>query len=58
MSDPFIGRRAFTTGVTRGIFADATGQYVIGDDGRMVRGVWLVTDQDEESDVPLVVKAE
>ena len=37
---------------------DVTGQYVIGDDGRMVRGVWLMTDQDEEADVPIVVKAE
>ena len=56
-ADPVIGRRAFSDGVTRDVFADATGQYVLGDDGRMVRGVWLVTDQEDEADAPLVVKA-
>ena len=54
-SDPNIGRRSFTDGITRGVFADATGQYVLGDDRRMVRGVWLVTDQDEKTDVPVLV---
>ena len=43
-SDPIIGRRAFTDGVTRDVFANAEGQYVFGDDGPMVRGIWLMTD--------------
>ena len=43
-ADPIIGRRSFTDGVTRDVFLDAEGQYVLGDDDRQVRGVWLLTD--------------
>jgi hypothetical protein len=48
-------RRRFTDGNDRDVFLDADGQYVLGDDGRKVRGVWLLTDQEEAADVPLVV---
>jgi hypothetical protein len=51
-ADPIIGRRLFTDGATRDVLADYDGQYVIGDDGEKVRGVWLL---DEEADVPFVV---
>ena len=57
-ADKIIGRRAFRDGITRDMFADADGQYVFGDDGRIVRDVWPVTDQEDEADVPIVVKAE
>jgi hypothetical protein len=30
-ADPIIGRRLFTDGATRDVFADREGQYVIGD---------------------------
>ena len=56
-NDPIIGRRAFSDGITRDVYLDATGQYVLGDDGRIVRGVWLMTDQEDVSDVPVVVTA-
>ena len=54
--DPIIGQRVFTDGVTRDVYLDATGQYVLGDDGRQVRGVWLLIDQEEEADAPLIVE--
>ncbi len=54
-ADTIIGRRAFTDGTTRDVFEDADGQYVLGDDGRKVRGVLLLTDQDDEADVPVIV---
>ena len=56
-ADKIIGRRAFRDGITRDVYLDAEGQYVHGDDVRMVRDVWLVTDQEDEADVPVVVKA-
>ena len=37
-AEPIIGRRQFTDGKTRDVYEVATGQYVLGDDGRMVRG--------------------
>ena len=39
------------------MFADADGQFVLGDDGEKVRGVWLLTDQEDVVDVPLMVYA-
>ena len=56
-ADPIIGQREFTYGKPRDVYEDATGQYVLGDDGRVVRGVWLVTDQEDDSDVPVVMTA-
>ena len=56
-ADRIIARRSFTDGSTRDVFADADGQFVLGDDGEKVRGVWLLTDQDEGADVPAVVYA-
>jgi hypothetical protein len=38
------------------VFFDDAGQHVLGDDGRKVRGVCLVTDQDEVADVPVIVE--
>ena len=54
-TDRIIGQRAFTDGVTRDVYLDATGQYVLGDDDRQIRGVWLLTDQEDGADVPLFV---
>lgn len=44
----------FTDGTRRPVFEDARGQYVIGDDGEPVRGVWFVP---PEADSPHVVEA-
>jgi len=55
VSDHIIGRRVFSDGVERDVYLDADGQYVIGDDGRHMHGVWLPTDQDDEADVPVIV---
>jgi hypothetical protein len=38
------------------VFAEAEGQYVL-DDGEIVRGGWLLTDQEDEADVPVIVSA-
>jgi hypothetical protein len=57
VSDPIIGRRQFADGQTRDVYLDVTGQYILGDDGRMVRGEWVLTDQEDEADVPGVVEA-
>ena len=40
--DDVVGKRLFTDGVTRDVYLDADGQPVLGDDGRQVRGVWLI----------------
>ena len=37
-TDPVIGRRPFTDGMTWDVFEDATGQYVV-DEGERVYGV-------------------
>jgi hypothetical protein len=54
-TDPIIGQRTFTDGVTRDVYLDATSQYVLGDDGRQVRGVWLMTDREDVADAPFIV---
>jgi hypothetical protein len=48
-----IGYREFVDGTRRPIYWDATGQYVLDDDGERVYGVWLIPD--EECDLPLIV---
>ena len=55
MNDASIGWLKFTDGVTRNVSFDATRQYVFSDDDCNVRGVWLLTDQNEEVDVPMTV---
>ena len=52
-SDPIVCYTLFTDGVKRPVFEDGIGQYVIGDDGDVVRGVWFIP---PEADVPVVVK--
>lgn len=49
-----MGERAFTDGTTRAIFEDADGrQYVRGDEGEPVYGVWL-----PPSDEPIEVHSQ
>jgi hypothetical protein len=51
MADRIIGERLFTDGKVRTVYEDDAGrQYVIGDDGTQVPGVWL-----PPADEPLVV---
>ncbi len=52
--DERIGERLFTDGMIRSVYRDATGQYVIGDGGAKVYGVWLVPSEDDLLDVPLI----
>lgn len=41
MEDLIIGRRLFTDGSTRTVFADDLGQYVLDDHNEKVYGVWI-----------------
>jgi hypothetical protein len=50
-----MGRVSFVDRTNRDVFADEEGQYVLGDDGEKVRGVWLLPD--DEADRPLIVPA-
>jgi hypothetical protein len=54
MSERVIGYRLFVDGVTRPVFKDQDGQYVIGDYGEIVYGDWLVSSE-QEADTPVVV---
>lgn len=47
-SNSAIGQRRFVDGITRDVFVDAEGQYVIDDDGEKIRGVWVVPEEDVE----------
>jgi hypothetical protein len=57
MSGHKIGERLFLDGVTRPVFEDQDGQYVLGDYGEVVYGVWLVPSE-QEADTPLVLSGE
>jgi hypothetical protein len=46
----------FTDGLTRPVFEDAHGQYVLDDEGEPVYGVWFIPR--EEADLPLIVEAQ
>ena len=48
-----IAHVEFTDGITRPVFEDAKGQYVVDDEGFQVRGVWYIPQ--EECDLPTVV---
>ena len=50
-----IGRVQFVDGVKREVFEDAEVQYVHGDDGEKVRGVWILPEVDDGADKPLIV---
>ena len=54
MSARQIGERLFVDGVTRPVFEDQDGQYVVGDYGEIVNGIWLVPGE-PEADTPLLV---
>ena len=56
-----IGSRLFTDCSTRPGYRDAEGQYVLDDAGGMVRGHWLLTEDDglddsDRCDMPLIVE--
>jgi hypothetical protein len=52
--NPIIGVRLFTDGITRKIYRYPTGrQYVLGDDGRPIYGVWVHPDEYNE---PVIVE--
>jgi hypothetical protein len=53
MSERVIGQRQFTDGVTRPVYEDERGQYIV-EDGERIDGVWL-TPEAEEADVPLIL---
>ncbi len=58
--DPVIGSRLFADGSTRPVYRDAEGRYVLDDAGGVVRGRWLLAEEDRPGfsdwcDVPLVV---
>jgi hypothetical protein len=55
MSERVIGQRRFTDGVTRLVYEDERGQYIV-EDGKRIDGVWMPP-QEEEADVPLVLDA-
>ena len=50
--DPIVCYTLFTDGTRRPVFEDAVGQYVIGDDGEPIRGLWFIP---PEADSPIVI---
>lgn len=40
-----IGSTLFTNGAERAVYEADHGQFVMGDDGERVRGVWLLADE-------------
>ena len=54
-SDPIVCYTFFTDGQKRPVFEDSIRQYVIDDDGDVVRGVWFIP---PEADVPVMVEAQ
>jgi hypothetical protein len=55
MSERVIGQRRFTDGVTRSVYEDECGQYIV-QDGERIDGVWLPS-KGEEADTPLIREA-
>jgi hypothetical protein len=53
MTPQVIGRRLFTDGLTRPVFEDDRGQFVV-DDGERIDGLFLVTEEDA-ANTPLIV---
>jgi hypothetical protein len=53
MSERVIGYRLFTDGLTRPVYEDERGQFVV-EDGERIDGVWLVP-EDDGADTPLIV---
>jgi hypothetical protein len=49
-----IGARVFTDGLTRLVYEEDQGQYVM-DDGERVYGLWLVS-EDDFPDLPIIVQ--
>jgi hypothetical protein len=53
----FLGKgtsRLFTDGVTRPVYEDERGQFIVVD-GERIDGVWLVSEE-EQADTPLIVE--
>jgi hypothetical protein len=50
-----IGQRSFVDGVTRPVFEDERGQFIV-EAGERIDGVWLIPDEDQ-ADTPLIAKA-
>jgi hypothetical protein len=46
MTNQIIGYRHFVDGIRRPIYQDAHGQYVLGDEGERVHGVYLIPEDD------------
>jgi hypothetical protein len=42
-----IGYREFADGTCRPVFEDASGQYIVGEDGERIFGYWLVPEEEE-----------
>jgi hypothetical protein len=58
MNGPIIDYRRFVDGTTRAIFEDVAGrQYVLGNDGELVYGVWQF-DPENAPDIPVIVDAD
>jgi hypothetical protein len=53
MTPRVIGHRLFTDGLTRPVYEDHRGQFII-EDGDRIDGVWLVP-EDNGADMPLIV---
>ncbi|HZZ77571.1 MAG TPA: hypothetical protein VFE62_03575 [Gemmataceae bacterium] len=54
MLDPTIGECVFIDGTTRVIYLDREHrQYVLGDDGERVYGVWIYREEDHPDYLPI-----
>ena len=53
MSERVIGYRLSTDGLTRPVYEDERGQFIV-EDGERIDGVWLVP-EDDGADTPLIV---
>jgi hypothetical protein len=49
-----IGHRLFADGVTRPVYEDERGQFIL-EDGERVDGEWLVPEEDQ-ADTPVIVE--
>jgi hypothetical protein len=54
--ESLVGRRWFADGAEQPVYEGADGrQYVVGDDGQLVYGVWIIP-QDAAADLPVIVE--